>query len=658
MLFSLLLMLFTNPLTEPRSFTVETIDHASPVMRAMPYGLNYANTSAKEEYGDAPWVTRNGQIPMVFVVKDANDNEMCFTYLRLYRNVGASRTLLAEDNAARMISSDQTFWTIDLTTALFGATVGDTVLFEWELQFSDALCTQSHLNHYFNRVAVGAPLPNLAGWYRVDTHYHSELTDNIFEFGGHLVTVARAAQAVGLQAVCLTDHSTDILPAEWDTLAARAARFSTGSFRFIPGTELTVDSDESNQTPDNRIHLLAIGLTRALPAPEECCTDNSSGQLWTLRRGLDSIAVQSGVAFAAHPSSNYSVGFGGNLAVWSTANWDAALDYPVFIGSEFFNERRTVFPNTSVTEDYIYPYGWQTNTAWESTWQGGLGQYLGLLQTHLEPLRPLALAGGSDAHGDLSYKTTNQYGTIQLAANDDGIGKVHTLVYAPVGLSQPNIINGLRLGSTVMSDGPALAVTVDRDGNGTSEGTVGGMFALLPAAQLHIVATSLNEFGTFTSGRILRVTPTSLDTITFGVAGFNVNTTVPAYALAEPGHWSAVLVEIRTSAGYRAMSSPVYLAPQGTTGVGPDHAELALSQPRPDPVVGLMTCSYSLPTAVHASLSIYDVQGRRLATLVEGQQEGGTHRTTWSPGATRAGVYYLRLQVPGRQLNRKFVLLR
>src|SRR5437899_2927928 len=83
--------------TPAAAFEFTTVARPAPMRRPGANGVEYANTSAKEEYGDAPWVTRNGNIPLVFIVKDANEDAMCFDYLRLYRDVGAARTLIDAD---------------------------------------------------------------------------------------------------------------------------------------------------------------------------------------------------------------------------------------------------------------------------------------------------------------------------------------------------------------------------------------------------------------------------------------------------------------------------------------------------------------------------------------------------------------------------------
>ncbi len=643
--------------SQARTFTVESIHHSGTVSKGVMNGIDYANGSAKEEYGDAPWVTRNGNIPLIFVVKDADESNMCFSYLRLYRNVGAARTLIAEDATARTINADQTFWTVDVTTSLFSLAVGDTALFEWELSFRDNFCFSSHLNHYFNRVLVGAPLPTIAGWRRIDTHYHTEYTDNVFEFGGHMVTVAKAAQAVGLDAVCLTDHSTDITSADWDSVSARATRFSTSNFLCIPGEELTVDSDEINQSPDNRLHLLAIGLSRWLPAPEECCADNTNSQLWTLRQGLDSVTVQNGVALAAHPAENYAVGYGGGLAVWSNQNFAVGYTYPVFVGSEFYNERKTVMPNSSVTEEYIYPYGWQPDPNWDATWQGGLTQYLGQLQTHLNPVRPLALAGGSDAHGDMSYKTTNKYGTINLSANDDALGKVHSLVYVPGTLNTANVLSALRQGQVSMSDGPVAAMNVDRDGNGFSDGITGGSFVVTPSGALQLQGQSITEFGSFSTVRLIRVSATRIDTTFIAVGGLSFSTTIPVYNLIATSGWTAVLLETRTSNGYRSVTSPVYLARQGGVDVPVSTTSSLTLLATPNPVSSSAAIALILPTAQHIDLRVYDISGREVSRVFSGNLNSGQHQFLWSRTGLPDGIFLLRLQTQTAQIERKLVLV-
>ena len=61
------------------------------------------------------------------------------------------------------------------------------------------------------------------------------------------------------------------------------------------------------------------------------------------------------------------------------------------------------------------------------------------------------------------------------------------------------------------------------------------------------------------------------------------------------------------------------------------------------------------------SIDVVDVSGRRIAQLLKGYGEAGTHAGTWAgaePDRLAAGIYFLRLQVLGKSITRKMVLIR
>jgi hypothetical protein len=69
----------------------------------------------------------------------------------------------------------------------------------------------------------------------------------------------------------------------------------------------------------------------------------------------------------------------------------------------------------------------------------------------------------------------------------------------------------------------------------------------------------------------------------------------------------------------------------------------------PNPFRSAISCSYTLPSAGEAEVTVHDVQGRRLATLWVGAQAAGPHVVRWdgrdSHGvAAPAGVYLLRVR--------------
>jgi hypothetical protein len=66
---------------------------------------------------------------------------------------------------------------------------------------------------------------------------------------------------------------------------------------------------------------------------------------------------------------------------------------------------------------------------------------------------------------------------------------------------------------------------------------------------------------------------------------------------------------------------------------------------------------FTLPAASPVTLSIVDVSGRRLATLVDSSLPAGPHVAFWDAGGTPAGVYFARLAVGERTVARRIVVL-
>jgi hypothetical protein len=105
--------------------------------------------------------------------------------------------------------------------------------------------------------------------------------------------------------------------------------------------------------------------------------------------------------------------------------------------------------------------------------------------------------------------------------------------------------------------------------------------------------------------------------------------------------------------------TPAVVAP-----VEPSSAStLSLLPNRPNPVARETLIPYSIPTSGGVEVSVYDVSGRRVRTLIRGVQPAGEHTVRWDGQDARArrvtaGVYFVRLEVPGRSLSRPVVVLR
>src|SRR5690606_14842386 len=72
-----------------------------------------------------------------------------------------------------------------------------------------------------------------------------------------------------------------------------------------------------------------------------------------------------------------------------------------------------------------------------------------------------------------------------------------------------------------------------------------------------------------------------------------------------------------------------------------------LGAPYPNPAHGAAVVPLVLTEPAEVTVSIYDVLGRRVATLAEGRFEAGSHRIASDASALPAGIYVIRAEVGG-----------
>ena len=89
----------------------------------------------------------------------------------------------------------------------------------------------------------------------------------------------------------------------------------------------------------------------------------------------------------------------------------------------------------------------------------------------------------------------------------------------------------------------------------------------------------------------------------------------------------------------------------------PVPAEFHLSNAFPNPFNAATRITYRIPDATVVTISVMDISGRLVQTLVDGEKPSGTHAVTWDAHTETSGVYFIRLETAGFKSTRKLVLI-
>ena len=85
---------------------------------------------------------------------------------------------------------------------------------------------------------------------------------------------------------------------------------------------------------------------------------------------------------------------------------------------------------------------------------------------------------------------------------------------------------------------------------------------------------------------------------------------------------------------------------------------IKLMQNYPNPFNPTTTIEYSVPFASRVVLSVYDVLGRRVTTLVDSRKSPGRYMVTFDASNLATGVYFYRLSADGTVDTKKLMLIK
>ena len=111
--------------------------------------------------------------------------------------------------------------------------------------------------------------------------------------------------------------------------------------------------------------------------------------------------------------------------------------------------------------------------------------------------------------------------------------------------------------------------------------------------------------------------------------------------------------------GSRADMGTFYYGETGISSGDPSlPGQISLSQNYPNPFNPATSISFSLSEPSHVSLTVYDLLGRKVQSLVNDRREPGTYQVTFDASELAGGVYFYILTSDNTKITRKALLVK
>jgi len=243
------------------------------------------------------------------------------------------------------------------------------------------------------------------------------------------------------------------------------------------------------------------------------------------------------------------------------------------------------------------------------------------------PLDTILLAG-TFAHG-ISYSTDN--GTSWSDLN--------------TGFTDLTVFSLIRVGASLFAGTGGQGVLLSKD-NGVSWSAVNFGLTTMPVYTFALsgsklfAGTAVGVFLSMNSGaRWTQMTEGLPFTPVFALDVFGDN----LYVGTERGVWHRSLQEMVVSVDEKKIER---------------RAGFFLSQNYPNPFNPTTRFTFSLPSRTFASLKIFDMMGREVATIVSEELPPGHHSYEWNAATKPSGIYFYRLLAGSHMTTRKLLLIK
>ncbi|MCX6121389.1 MAG: CehA/McbA family metallohydrolase [Ignavibacteriales bacterium] len=409
------------------------------------YFFSFLRKREPELIADAPHrLEPNSSLPILILVKDAHLFPVKLDGINL--TIRSNGSIVFEKELLNSsIEVRQKLWWQIFDVPIMGLTgnIECDVIFrltdnnQKQFYHNDNHRTSSHrpLKVFISRNS----LPKFEHLYLGECHSHSHYTDDQVEFGSPLGASALLGKSLGLSFFCVTDHSYDLddkvdnylindpdLP-KWRQLHQEVDKLNSklSNFTIIRGEEVTC-----RNSADQNVHLLLLGnkkfFTGTGDGAEQWLKTRSE---YTISDVLEEKELST-LAYAAHPFE--PVSFLQRLLLHRGKWHERDIVNSKLSGIQFANGQLS------------------------DGFQEGYRQWVKAL---LQGKRLFVLAG-NDAHGN--FNRFRQIGIPFFKIHEmehQVFGKMRTGVFL-ASLSEGNILNSLRAGMSIITDGPVVNLSV------------------------------------------------------------------------------------------------------------------------------------------------------------------------------------------------------
>jgi hypothetical protein len=196
-------------------------------------------------------------------------------------------------------------------------------------------------------------------------------------------------------------------------------------------------------------------------------------------------------------------------------------------------------------------------------------------------------------------------------------------------------------------------------GTGSSNGVNSTVTALAVVGNEVVVGGVFTSAGGVSANRVARFNTQTNTWSSLGTGSSNgVNNQV--YALAVVGNEVFVGGEFTLAGGIA--STFIARWNSGTSRVeqlSPTAPKtFLLEQNYPNPFNPSTTIRYQLPVASEVKLEVYDVLGKKIATVVNERQSAGSYQVVWNASGLSSGTYFYRLQAGTFVETKKMIMVK